>query len=292
MTMEQAAIEAALDTVVNHASEVTGAKIRGVHLEGPFISPHKCGAQDSRYIQEANFDWIVPYLEHIRVITIAPETKGAEAFIKRLSLSHPHIVLSIGHSDADFDTALESFRWGISHATHLFNAMPPFQHRAPGIVGAVFDSDVTAEIIADLIHLHPNIIRTVHRLKQGELILVTDAMRAGCMKNGLYDLGGQKVIVADGKATLENGTLAGSVLSLNDAVRHYHEVSSASLAEAVYAATTLPAQRLGLPCGELAEGYDADIVLFDEQLTIKELYIDGALKYRQRTERSEEQHAQ
>jgi len=291
MTMGQEEIEAALDNVVQHASEVTGAKIRGIHLEGPFLNPNKSGAQDSRYIQEANFDWITPYLEQIRVITIAPEIKGAEAFIKRLSVSHPHILLSIGHSDAGYDTALESFDWGISHATHLFNAMPPFQHRAPGIVGAVLDSSVTAEIIADLIHLHPSIVRMVHDLKKEKLILITDAMRAGCMGSGIYELGGQKVIVSDGRAILENGVLAGSVLRLNEAVKNYRDVSMATLAEAVYAATTLPARRLGLSCGELEEGYDADIILFDTQLDIKELYIDGAIKYRQERESREVSHA-
>jgi len=279
MTMHQDAIISALDNIVSNGSLVSGAKIRGIHLEGPFINPKKSGAQDPQYIQEPDFSWITPYLEHIRVMTIAPEMKGAEAFIKKISHSYPHIILSIGHSEADYEKAIESFGWGISHATHLFNAMPPFHHRAPAIVGAVFDSEVSTDIIADLIHTHPSILRTVQRVKRDRLVLITDAMRAGCMKSGSYELGGQKVIVSEGKAVLESGVLAGSVLRLNEAIRNYSVHTEATLAEAVYAATTLPAQRLGLSAGVLKEGYDADIVIFDDLVEIQSVYIDGALSY-------------
>jgi len=279
MTMRQEDIKKALDTVIMAEGKVSGAKIEGIHLEGPFINPLKCGAQAPEYIQQAGFEWIVPYLPHIRVITIAPEMQGAEEFIRKISQSYPHIILSIGHSEANYEQAIESFEWGISHATHLFNAMPPWNHREPGIIGAVFESDVTADIIADLVHTHPAVLHTAEKLKKDRLILITDAMRAGCMKSGEYDLGRQKVTVADRRATLESGVLAGSVLKLNDAVKIFHTSTDATLAEAIAAVTTLPAKRLGLPIGELKAGYDADIVIFDETVTIQKVYIDGRLKY-------------
>lgn len=279
MTMRQEDILKALDTIIMVGDKVSGAKIEGIHLEGPFINPLKCGAQDPEYIQQAGLEWIEPYLPHIRVITIAPEMQGAEEFIRKISQSYPHIILSIGHSEANYEQTMQSFEWGISHATHLFNAMPPWHHREPGIIGAVFESDVTADIIADLIHTHPTILRTIEKIKKDRLILITDAMRAGCMKSGHYDLGGQEVTVAGGRATLGSGVLAGSVLKLNDAVKNFHTYSDATLADAIAAVTTLPAKRLGLPIGELRVGHDADIVIFDEAVSVQKVYIDGCLKY-------------
>ena len=279
MTMRQEDILKALDSVIMHGGKVSGAKIEGIHLEGPYINPLKCGAQDPEYIQQAGFEWIEPYLPYIRVITIAPEMQSAEKFIRKISQLYPHIILSIGHSEADYEQTMQSFEWGISHATHLFNAMPPWHHRKPGLIGAVFESDVTADIIADLIHTHPTALRTVERIKKDRLILITDAMRAGCMKSGHYDLGGQRVTVAGQKATLDNGVLAGSVLKFNDAVKNFYTHTDATLAEAISAVTTLPARRLGLPIGELRVGNDADIVIFDETIAIQKVYVDGNLKY-------------
>jgi N-acetylglucosamine-6-phosphate deacetylase len=280
MTMPQSAIIGALETVRTYGPKVSGAKIAGIHLEGPFINPVRSGAQDSSHIQEPTLDWLMPYLNLVRVITIAPEIKGAQAFIETVKEAYPHILLSIGHSNMDYEGTLESFSWGISHATHLFNAMPSWHHRKPGIVGAVFDSKVTADIIADLIHTHPSILGTVEKVIGERVILITDAMRAGCMKSGAYDLGGQRVTVKEGRAELDNGVLAGSVLKLNEAVRHYYVHTEATLAEAVFAATTLPAKRLGLPRGSLKRGYDADIVIFDEDVNVQSVYVDGELKWR------------
>ena len=279
MTMSREDIVKALDAVIAYGDKVTATKIRGIHIEGPFINPLKCGAQNPIYIEQANFDWIEPYLSDIRVITMAVEMPGAEEFIKKVSQTYPHIILSIGHSEASYEQAMKSFDWGISHATHLFNAMPPWHHREPGIIGAVFESDVTADIIADLIHTHSTTLNSVEKIKKDKLVLITDAMRAGCMKSGHYDLGGQEVTVDNAKATLKNGVLAGSVLRLNEAVKNFHTHTEATLAQTVYSATSLPAQRMGLQCGELREGYDADIIIFDEKITIKNVYIDGKLRY-------------
>ena len=279
MTMKQEKIVDAIENVISNGSEISGAKVQGIHLEGPFINPLKSGAQDSEYIRNPNLEWIKLYLDHIRVITIAPELEGAEEFIRYLRKTHPDIILSIGHSDMDYEGARNSFDWGISHATHLFNAMPPLHHREPGIVGAVFDSDVSADIIADLVHTHPAILKITQRLKKDKLILITDAMRAGCMKNGMYDLGGQEVEVKDGKATLKNGVLAGSVLAMNKAVKNLIENSDASLIDAIRSVSSYPAERLGLPCGKLEQGYDADVVIFDSDIDIKMVFVDGKMKY-------------
>jgi N-acetylglucosamine-6-phosphate deacetylase len=280
MTMSQKKIDAALHNVTTCVSKVSGAKIAGIHLEGPFINPEKHGAQDQKYIRDADFALIEPYLEQIRMITIAPEMPGVEEFIRYLSKNHPHIILSIGHSDASFEQSKESFVWGISHATHLFNAMNPYHHRKPGIVGAVFDSAVTCDIIADMVHTHPSVLKLVHQLKQDRLVLITDAMRAGCMKNGHYDLGGQKVTVEEGKAVLQDGTLAGSVLKMNEALRNMTKASDMTRIEAVNAVTKIPARKLAVQLGDLKAGYAADMVIFDEDFSIITTIVDGEIKYR------------
>ena len=279
MTMSKVHIDNALQNIQLHGQNVTGAQILGVHLEGPFINVSKHGAQDKAYIQTPNRALIHDYMNEVKMITLAPEVEGAESFIKYLSEQYPHVILSIGHSDASYEKSKESFSWGISHATHLFNAMNPYHHRKPGIVGAVFDSDVTCDIIADLVHTHASTLELVHQVKEEKLILITDAMRAGCMKCGTYDLGGRRVKVDGNHATLEDGTLAGSVLKLNEALKNMTTVTSMTLVEAVNAVTKIPAQKLGLKKGELKEGYDADIIIFDENFSIISTIIGGEVKY-------------
>lgn len=214
------------------------------------------------------------------MITLAPEIEGGEHFVKRLSKEYPHIILSIGHSDASYEESQKSFSWGISHATHLFNAMNPYHHRKPGIVGAVFDSDVSCDIIADLVHTHPSILELVQNIKKEKLILITDAMRAGCMKCGTYDLGGRSVEVSEGKAILEDGTLAGSVLKMNEALSNMQTHTSMGLSEIINSVTKIPARKMGIPKGELKEGYDADIVIFDENFSIISTIVSGEVKYK------------
>jgi len=280
MTMSTEAIDNALHNIQKYRENVLGAEILGIHLEGPFINAKKHGAQDKKYVQEPNIKLIENYMNEIKMITIAPEVEGAEAFVKLLTKNHPHIILSIGHSDSSYAKSTESFSWGISHATHLFNAMNTYHHRKPGIVGAVFDSDVTCDIIPDLIHTHASALELTYTMKKEKLILITDAMRAGCMKCGSYDLGGQNVNVENGKATLDDGTLAGSVLKLNEALFNMLNHTSMTRVEAVNAATKIPAQKLGLKKGELKVGYDADIVIFDEDFSIILTIVKGKVKYK------------
>ena len=279
MTMSTLDIDNALQNIQTYASEVSGAKILGIHLEGPFINTLKHGAQDKEYVQKANFELIENYMNEIKMITLAPEIAGSEDFVKQLTKKYPHIILSIGHSDATYEESKEGFSWGISHATHLFNAMNAYHHRKPGIVGAVFDSDVTCDIIPDLIHTHPSVLELVHTVKKDKFMLVTDAMRAGCMVCGTYDLGGRRVEVSEGKAVLEDGTLAGSVLKMNEALHNMKIHTSMTLPVLVNAVTKIPAQKLNIKKGELKEGYDADIVIFDEDFSIIRTIINGDVKY-------------
>jgi len=279
MTMSTEHIDNALQNIQLHGQNVSGAQILGVHLEGPFINASKHGAQDKAYIQVPGIALIKDYINEVKMITLAPEVEGAESFIKYLSEQYPHVILSIGHSDASYEKSKESFSWGVSHATHLFNAMNPYHHREPGIVGAVFDSGVTCDIIADLVHTHPSTLELVHQVKKEKLILITDAMRAGCMKCGTYDLGGCKVRVEGNKAILEDGTLAGSVLKLNEALKNMTTVTSMTVVEAVNAVTKIPARKLGIKKGELKVGYDADIVIFDEDFSIISTIVGGEIKY-------------
>ncbi|HHO65479.1 MAG TPA: N-acetylglucosamine-6-phosphate deacetylase, partial [Epsilonproteobacteria bacterium] len=255
MTMSTRSIDSALHNIQEQAHKVSGAKILGIHLEGPFINPQKHGAQDVRYVQQGNLELIENYMDKIKMITLAPEVEGNEDFIKQLTRNYPNVILSLGHSEADYEQSKESFGWGVSHVTHLFNAMTPYHHRAPGIVGATFDSDVTCDIIPDLIHTHPSMLELSYRMKADKLILITDAMRAGCMKSGVYDLGGQEVTVSEGKASLADGTLAGSVLKMNEALRNMTQHTSMSIIAAVNAVTSIPAEKLGINKGSLRVGY-------------------------------------
>jgi len=189
MTMSSEEIEKALLNVQNFKFQ-KGAKVLGVHLEGPFINPSKHGAQNKAHIQKPNMELIEPFMEIVKMVTIAPEVEGGEAFVEEMQKNFPHVLLSIGHSNASYSEAKESFTWGVSHATHLFNAMNPLHHREPGIVGAVLEADeVSCDVIADLIHIHPSFFKLLTTLKKEQLILITDAMRAGCMRCGLSEIG-------------------------------------------------------------------------------------------------------
>jgi len=280
MTMSSEEIDKALQAVQKFSTSVTGASILGVHLEGPFINIEKHGAQDKSYIQSPNLNLIENYMDIVKMITLAPELEESEEFIKFIVKEYPHIVLSIGHSNASYEQSKESFTWGISHVTHLFNAMNAYHHRKPGIVGATFDSAVSCDIIADLVHTHTSVLELVQKVKGDKLILITDAMRAGCMKCGTYDLGGRKVEVLEGKAILEDGTLAGSVLKMNEALENMKQYTSMNVVDIVKTVTSTAAQKLGIKKGMLKAGYDADIVIFDDNFSIITTIVNGEVKYK------------
>ena len=282
MTMNKASIYNALDAIREAMKlENQGAKILGVHMEGPFINERYKGAQNPDNIISPDYDIIKDYLDIIKVITLAPEMDTDHSFIKKVKCNS-EITLSIGHSDASYEETLEAIEHGITHATHTFNAMTPLNHRKPGIVGAIFASDITCELIADMIHIHPAIFNILINAKQKDkIVLITDSMRAGCMKSGIYDLGGQKVIVENGAARLENGTLAGSVLTLNKGVKNMLSHSSLEIYEAVAMASNVPAKVIHIEDkkGSLQVGLDADIVIFDENIDVSFTIVEGEVVF-------------
>lgn len=273
---------------LNNVSKVLKDKashnnILGVHLEGPFISKERIGAQNPNYLLEPsveNFRKISEgYEDLIKIVTLAPEVAGSSELIKYLN--EKNIVASIGHTNATYEEALSSIKNGISHATHLFNAMTPFNHRDPGAVGAILNSNVTAECILDGIHIHYSSLDLALRLKSSDkIVLITDAMSACCMKDGTYSLGGQEVIVKDSAARLKSGVLAGSVLTLDRAIYNVKNNLNMPLYEIIKLLTINPSKicKTHLTKGLLKEGYDADLVLFDEDINIKHVFVNGEYK--------------
>jgi N-acetylglucosamine-6-phosphate deacetylase len=244
-----------------------GAQALGAHLEGPYLNPAFRGAHDVNFIREPSLGELNRLLAHssLKFITLAPEEPGSLELI-RLAASHG-ILIAAGHSGATYEQGLAAFEAGATCATHLFNAMPPLHHRKPGLVGAVLDHPTaTANLIVDGVHLHPVIVKLVYRLKGWQhTCLVTDAMAGMGMGPGRYDLAGQVVVVDEKSARLaERDTLAGSILTMNVALRNMVEFSGCPPHEAVAMATLVPARLLGLDGqkGRLQPGFDADIAVF------------------------------
>lgn len=256
------------------------AQVLGVHLEGPFVSPKAIGAQNPKYLLVPSikaYKEMVKDCEEIVVsMTLAPELEGAKELVEYLTTKG--IVCSVGHTKATYEEMMEATSWGISHATHLYNAMTPFNHREPGVVGAVFDSLLTSETISDGIHISYPALRIAYKQKTtDQMLLITDAMMACCMPDGKYALGGQAVYVSRGAARLENGALAGSVLTLDKAIANVYQNCNLPLYEVVKMATYNPARfcKIDDHKGLISEGYDADLVLFDEKVQVRRVWIRG-----------------
>lgn len=276
MTMEFSAIEKAVKRIGRLMGKEQGAEILGCYFEGPFISSAYKGAHDGRYIKKPDFRSIEGFSDIIRVAVFAPEEEGAVEFIE--GCAQKGIVASIGHTKASYKEALEAIEKGAGLVTHTFNAMSPLHHREPGVVGAAMDSKVSCELIADNVHVDPAVQRILLKVKGIEkIILVTDAMKACLLADGEYDLGGQKVIVKGDEARLQAGNLAGSVLTLNRALKNFIKNTGASLTDAVRTMTENPAKLLGLyeRKGSIAEGKDSDFTLFDNNFEIYRTYVKG-----------------
>ncbi len=285
MTLSEEILSDALSTAKQYVSETAeadrdGAVLTGINLEGPFVSPAKKGAQNPDYIMNPDLAMFHRLLAKApglpKLITLAPELPGAMEFIKEASKD---IVISLGHSTADYETATEAFQKGASHVTHLFNAMPPFAHRDTGIVGAAYDDKkVHAEMICDGIHVSDPMIRAAFCLYTDErIILISDSMRAAGMPDGSYTLGGQDVTVKGRLATLKDGTIAGSVTNLMDCMRHVVKSAGIPLASAVKAATINPARELGIEKahGQITEGALSNLLILDQDLNIKDIIFKG-----------------
>ena len=283
MTYDFPTIYTALDHIrAAMAESGDGARILGAHMEGPFISVERRGAQAPEHIVSADYARIVDYRDVIRLITIAPEElKGDYTFVEQCQ--EAGITISLGHSSADYNTARRAIlQYGINHVTHLFNGMVPFHHRTPGLVGAALDTPVDCELIADNVHLHPMTQRLVWRMKQGRhIVLITDSMRACGLGDGESELGGQVVRVSGQVAALKDGTIAGSVLTLDRAVANFAANTGAGLAATVSYATKAPAVSIGAydQMGSLEKGKRADITIFDGAVRVQRTIIGGRQVY-------------
>ncbi len=283
MTYDFPTIYRALDRIrAAMGAERDGAVILGANMEGPFINRAQRGAQAAENIAAPDFNRIRAYQGVIRLITVAPEElKGDYTFVQQCQAAG--MAVSLGHSSADYNTARQAIlQYGVNHVTHLFNGMAPFHHRRPGLAGAALDTPADCEIIADNVHLHPMTQRFLWRMKQERhIILVTDSMRACGLGDGESELGGQIVRVSGPMATLSDGTIAGSVLTLDRAVANFAANTGASLAQTVACASKVPAQNLGIygEYGSLEPGKRADIVIFDGAVRVQRTIIGGRLVF-------------
>ena len=285
MTVSSEEIRAARDNVrdcMEHPGP--GARIAGVNMEGPYLSIHRKGAQKGEYIRTPDWRAFRDYYEGcggiIKLLDVAPECEGAEELIRNASRL---CTVSIAHTEADFAQAKQSFAWGVTHATHLYNAMSGFNHRAPGVVGAVFDTPaVSAELICDGFHIDPAVLRITFRvLGEDRTVIISDAMRAAGMKDGDYDLGGQNVQVRGGLARLAGGTIAGSTTNMHQEVKNLLSYG-VPFRQVIKSATINPARQIheDHQTGSLEPGKYADIVALDENMDIRLVVCRGEIAFR------------
>ncbi|MBO5094347.1 MAG: N-acetylglucosamine-6-phosphate deacetylase [Lachnospiraceae bacterium] len=259
-----------------------GAELVGINMEGPFISMAKKGAQNPNFIHKPDAEMFRRLQKAsgglFRLCALAPEEEGAMEFIDACK---DEVVISIAHTTADYDTAKEAFDRGAKQVTHLYNAMPPFSHRAPGVIGAACDSDCNVELICDGIHVHPSVIRTTFKMfGDDRIILISDSMEATGMPDGEYSLGGQAVKVRGNLATLaEGGAIAGSATNLMNCLRFAVKTAGIPLTSAIKCASQNPAKAIGIfdRYGSLEAGKYADIVILDSELNIKKIIKKGRI---------------
>lgn len=258
---------------IKGAQTEDGATVVGINMEGPFLDPAKKGAHVEKWIAAPDATFVRELNQDadglVRLVTLAPNMDGAEEFIKEM---HEEVCISLGHTAADYDCASRAMKLGAHHVTHLYNAMQPFGHRAPGLIGAAMDDpECMVELICDGYHIHPSAIRAAFRMFGPErVILISDSMRATGMENGTYELGGQEVTVKDRKAVLKDGTLAGSATNLYGCMCKAVEFGI-PLEQAIMAATANPAKSIGIfdYVGSIRIGKQADLLLVSENLELK-----------------------
>ncbi len=284
MTVDMKVIRKALEVcraLKEESKTWEGSEILGCHAEGPFISESKKGAQDPKYILKPDAAFVKEYADIIKTITLAPETDENDFAAIREICRDTDVVVSMGHTSADYDTAMTSVNAGVRHVTHLFNAMTPLAHRAPGVVSAALNADVSVELIVDTFHVDKSFYDMLWKLKGRKLCFITDCLPAGGLPYGEYTLGGAKIIYRGIVCRLEDGTVAGSVLHLNHGVWNVYKNSNIPLYECVNCASLNPATALGVADrkGSLEIGKDADIVITDNEFEVKKTIIKGEIKY-------------
>jgi N-acetylglucosamine-6-phosphate deacetylase len=289
ITQKHENIEKALKNAAHYLkghNESGKADILGVHLEGPFINAKRAGAQPLEYIIDPDIELFKQWQElaegSIKLVTVAPELENGTNFVSYLNENN--VIASIGHSDAIYEEMEKAVQAGAKQVTHLFNGMRGIHHREAGVAGsALLFKELMVELIADGIHVRPEVMKLVINAKGSEgMILITDAMRAKCLKNGVYDLGGQDVCVADGKALLADGTLAGSILKMNDSVKNILEAADISLSDAVQMASVNPAKQLNVydRKGSISVGKDADITILSNDYKVEMTFCRGEIAYK------------
>lgn len=274
-----------VEMIGDHYTEVKGAKIKGIFLEGPFFTEKHKGAQNPKYFGDPSIDKLKTWQElsrdTIKKIAIAPEREGVSEFIEYAVKDK--VKVALGHSDATYAEAKKAVEKGASIFVHTYNGMSPLNHREPGMAGAAMNlKDVFAELICDGHHVHPAAAKILMDIRgRKETVMITDCMMAGGMPEGQYELGEFPVEVKDGAARLESGSLAGSILQLKDAVKNVVDWEIASPAEAIYMASTAPAKSVQIDedCGKIAPGYAADFIVLDSSLELKATFLDGECRY-------------
>ena len=261
-------------------NERNTARIIGIHMEGPYFSEKKCGAQNHLYLKNPDLDAFTRLQSDcgnlVRIVDLAPELDGAEAFAEQASKM---CRVSAGHTDTDYAQAKKFYAAGARHVTHLFNAMPGIHHRSPGLIGAAAErDDVTAELIADGYHVHPSAVRMAFKLFPGRICLISDGLRCMGMPDGRYELGGQMVFLKDGAARLEDGTLAGAASDLYMDMKNAISFGIPAV-EAIQAATINPAKATGWDdkIGSIEGGKAADCIICDKDLNLKHVIYRGVM---------------
>lgn len=274
----------AVEIIGNEYKDVQGAKVQGIFMEGPFFTEKYKGAQNPAYMSDPNIESLKHWQDLsggiVKKIAIAPERNGVEDFIKEAKKMGVYVALA--HSDATFDQAMKAVDAGANIFIHVFNGMRGLHHREPGMVGAAMYSDAYGELICDGHHVHPASAGIVMKAKgHDKVLLITDCMRAGGMGEGNYRLGEFPVIVKDGTARLESGSLAGSILDLKDGVKNVYDWNIADKQQAIEMATVNAARSVGIDdvCGILKEGREADFIVLNEDLSLSCTYLNGELVY-------------
>ena len=254
-------------------TKLSGTRIQGINLEGPYLSPKKCGAHDISLLKEPEIDFINSLGDEIKVVHVAPEYSKAFDFIRNFKGK-----VSIAHTACDYKTAMEAISLGADHITHIFNAMNGLHHREPGVIGAFFDSEAVAELICDGIHINPAILRMMFNAYNDRISIISDSMAATGFNDGNYKLGALDVTVRSGVATLSDGTLAGSAMNIYNMVRNLIS-EGVPCEKAIASATSIPASSVGLDavCGYIKPGRKTDIVILNSDFTIDKVIFDGKI---------------
>lgn len=262
-----------LERVTRARTDFDGAEILGFHFEGPYISEKYKGAQNKKYIKNPSAAEFGRF-KNVKMVTVAPELEGSFEFIKAVS---KECVVSLGHTDCDYDTALKAIENGAGCLTHTYNAMPPLSHRSPGPIGAAFEKNIYAQLICDGFHVAKPVVLATYKMFGAErLVLISDSIRCAGLPDGEYESGGLKVVLRQGEARLEDGTIAGSCDTLWDCVKKAAEFGI-PFNDAVRMASETPAEMLGIKKGKIVPGYDADLLILGHNNEIETVIIGGEI---------------